>query len=72
MTATVNGVRKFVVKDEECVGCNLCVLVCPVENCITLEHRTQGNDPRTGLPYKQPPLDWTRHPNNPMAKRAAE
>ena len=47
--ATVNGTRKFVVNEAECVGCNLCVLVCPVENCITLEHKTQGVDPRTGL-----------------------
>jgi formate hydrogenlyase subunit 6/NADH:ubiquinone oxidoreductase subunit I len=24
----------------ECVGCNLCKLLCPVENCITMEvHR---------------------------------
>ena len=46
--ATVNGERKFVVNDAECVGCNLCVLVCPVENCITLVHKTEGVDPRTG------------------------
>jgi dihydropyrimidine dehydrogenase (NAD+) subunit PreA len=69
---SVDGQRQFVVKDEECVGCNLCVLVCPVENCITLEHRTVGDDPRTGLPYAQPPADWTMHPNNPMAAKAAE
>jgi dihydropyrimidine dehydrogenase (NAD+) subunit PreA len=69
---SVEGMRQFVVKDEECVGCNLCVLVCPVENCITLEHRTVGDDPRTGLPYRQPPLDWTKHPNNPVAPKAAE
>ena len=25
------------VDEEECVGCNLCWLVCPVENCITME-----------------------------------
>jgi len=25
---------------QECVGCNLCKLVCPVDNCITMEeHR---------------------------------
>ena len=61
----VDGVRKFVVNEAECVGCNLCVLVCPVENCITLVHKTEGVDPRTGQPYNRPPLDWTQHPNNP-------
>jgi dihydropyrimidine dehydrogenase (NAD+) subunit PreA len=25
------------VDEEECVGCNLCWLVCPVEGCITME-----------------------------------
>ncbi|MGD8664235.1 MAG: NAD-dependent dihydropyrimidine dehydrogenase subunit PreA, partial [Desulfobacterales bacterium] len=30
ITHTVDGERKFVVKDEECVGCNLCVGVCPI------------------------------------------
>jgi dihydropyrimidine dehydrogenase (NAD+) subunit PreA len=70
--AAVNGERKFVVNDAECVGCNLCVLVCPVENCITLVHKTDGVDPRTGLDYAQPPRNWTKHPNNPAAKAAAE
>ena len=69
---TVDGRREFAVKDDECVGCNLCALVCPVESCITLEHRTAGTDPRTGLPYDRRPADWTTHPNNPMAKQAAE
>jgi dihydropyrimidine dehydrogenase (NAD+) subunit PreA len=66
----VNGERKFVVNDAECVGCNLCVLVCPVENCITLVHKTEGVDPRTGLSYAQPPRNWTAHPNNPAVKAA--
>jgi dihydropyrimidine dehydrogenase (NAD+) subunit PreA len=70
--ATVNGQRKFVVNEAECVGCNLCVLVCPVENCITLEHKTEGVDPRTGEPYSQPPRNWTKHPNNPAVSAAAE
>jgi dihydropyrimidine dehydrogenase (NAD+) subunit PreA len=63
----VDGQRKFVVNDDECVGCNLCVLVCPVESCITLVHRTQGIDPRTGLAYDRPAANWTSHPNNPAA-----
>ena len=32
------------VDENECVGCNLCLLVCPVENCITME-RVDTNVP---------------------------
>ena len=69
--AKINGERQFVVNDAECVGCNLCALVCPIEDCITLVHKTDGVDPRTGRPYMQPPLAWTAHPNNPGADAAA-
>ncbi len=30
------------VDESECVGCNLCWLVCPVENCITMEQIDTG------------------------------
>jgi dihydropyrimidine dehydrogenase (NAD+) subunit PreA len=64
--------RVFEVIDEECVACNLCVNVCPVENCITMETLRQGaTDPRTGR-VVSPYANWTTHPNNPMAKAAAE
>ena len=49
ITATLNGKRHFEVIDAECVGCNLCVNVCPVEGCITMEQMPSGEiDPRTG------------------------
>ena len=31
--------------------------------------RREGVDPRTGLPYAQPPRPWTTHPNNPAVRR---
>ena len=68
ITATRNGERHFDVIDEECVGCNLCVSVCPVENCITMEELPVGAmDTRLGRPVAEGSLDWTAHPNNPQA-----
>ena len=54
------GERRYEVVDQECVGCNLCLYVCPVEDCITMVRldRDKGH------------LDWTRHPNNPLRKAA--
>ena len=58
--------RVFTVKDEECVACNLCVNVCPVEGCITMEALAPGTiDPRTGRVVPAEHGDWTGHPNNP-------
>jgi dihydropyrimidine dehydrogenase (NAD+) subunit PreA len=31
--------------EEECVGCNLCALVCPVEGCITMKEVDTGLAP---------------------------
>ena len=70
--ARLDGKRQFVVNDAECVGCNLCALVCPVEGCIALVHKTHGVDPRTGLDYDRPAANWTTHPNNPSVANAAE
>ena len=70
ITASVNGVRHFEVIDAECVGCNLCVSVCPVEGCITMRPMTSGVDPRTGLPIAHEKADWTTHPNNPGRRPA--
>ena len=50
-----DGARHFEVVDAECVGCNLCMHVCPVEDCISMQRVDDGRF-----------QDWTTHPNNPM------
>ncbi len=71
--ATKDGKRHFEVMDDECVGCNLCVNVCPVDNCITMVPMNAGaTDPRTNKKVTDTYANWTTHPNNPMAVKAAE
>ncbi|GIS14666.1 MAG: hypothetical protein CM15mP117_00980 [Alphaproteobacteria bacterium] len=57
----VNGERHFEVRLRMC-GCNLCVSVCPVENCITMgKPLSPGQlDERTGEIVKEAG-DWTVH-----------
>ena len=51
------------VDETECVGCNLCSLVCPVQDCITMETRS------TDLP----PETWDeRVKSNPAANKVVE
>jgi dihydropyrimidine dehydrogenase (NAD+) subunit PreA len=71
ITAVKDGVRHFAVKEDECVGCNLCVTVCPVPECITLRTLAPGEvDARTGEAVIATPANWTTHPNNPMRQTA--
>ncbi len=64
----INAGRTFEVIDEECVACNLCINVCPVEGCITMEELQQGVvDKRTGQTVDDGYLNWTQHPNNVLA-----
>jgi dihydropyrimidine dehydrogenase (NAD+) subunit PreA len=73
ITNMVDGVRHFEVMEDECVGCNLCVNVCPVENCITMVPLAAGViDQRTKQPVSPVYANWTQHPNNPAARQAAE
>ena len=36
------GVHVPRIMDDECVGCNLCALVCPVDQCITMKQIDSG------------------------------
>jgi dihydropyrimidine dehydrogenase (NAD+) subunit PreA len=54
------GKRRYEVIDAECVGCNLCMHVCPVPGCITMVKYGSS----------EPHLNWTQHPANPMRKAA--
>lgn len=63
--------RVFEVDDSECVACNLCVDVCPVEDCITMVELQPGQiDERTGEAVSGNYGNWTTHPNNPAATAA--
>ena len=57
-----NGTRRYEVIDAECVGCNLCLHVCPVEGCITMVPVDNGK------PY----MTWAEDPRNPQNLKAAE
>jgi dihydropyrimidine dehydrogenase (NAD+) subunit PreA len=72
ITNLVDGARKFEVIEAECVGCNLCVTVCPVPECITMRTVEIGDiDLRTNKKVEAGHADWTTHPNNPMREVAA-
>jgi len=61
ITATrIDGKRHYEVIDAECVGCNLCQHVCPVENCITM------NPVDNGKPF----MNWLHDPRNPANQTA--
>ncbi len=64
--------RVFSVKDDECVACNLCVNVCPVDGCITMKELPAGEiDLRTGTAVTDEYGNWTAHPNNPSQSTCA-
>ena len=72
ITATKDGKRHFEIKEEECVGCNLCVSICPVPNTISMRALAPGEiDKRTGVAVSGEYANWTTNPNNPMRSSAA-
>jgi len=42
-----NGSSKTEVREKDCVGCALCSLVCPVENCISMVRIDDGSASKT-------------------------
>ena len=54
------GGRRYEVIDQECVGCNLCLFACPVTDCISMVE----------VPTGKKPVNWLKHPNNPMREPA--
>ncbi len=42
------------------------------QDCITMVQQTSGTDARTGRKINRDYANWTTHPNNPMAMKAAE
>ena len=68
-----NGERKFEINEAECVGCNLCVSICPVPDTISMRSLAVGEvDARTGIKVTGEYANWTTHPNNPQCLTAAE
>ncbi len=58
--AKEGGGNEYTVVDDECVGCNLCMHVCPVQSCITMKRVDDGSS------Y----LTWPEHPSNQMGAAA--
>jgi dihydropyrimidine dehydrogenase (NAD+) subunit PreA len=55
-----NGtVDVFTVNTAGCVGCNMCALACPVENCITMEE----------VPTGKPAMNWNQYQDLLKSKR---
>jgi dihydropyrimidine dehydrogenase (NAD+) subunit PreA len=45
------AINLFSIKEDTCVGCNMCSLVCPVDGCITMREVDTG----------EPPLSWNEY-----------
>ena len=43
----------FTIKQDMCVGCNMCSLVCPVQACINMKEVDTGKPPMTWNQYQK-------------------
>lgn len=46
-------INRFTIKQDTCVGCNMCSLVCPVEGCISMKEVETGKPPMSWNQYQQ-------------------
>jgi len=53
--------NKYTVKEEDCVGCNLCTLVCPVDDCITMLEKRKGPEYLNWQEYQKRGLPLNDH-----------
>ncbi len=51
--AGADYVNLFTIKQDTCVGCNMCSLVCPVEDCITMKEVDTGKPPMSWREYQE-------------------
>jgi len=52
-------INVYTIKQDTCVGCNLCSLVCPAEGCITMKEVATG----------KPPMSWNDYQGLLAAKK---
>lgn len=51
--AGADYVNQFTIKQDVCVGCNMCSLVCPVQGCINMIEVDTGKPPMTWNEYQK-------------------
>ena len=51
----------YTVIDQECVGCNLCKLVCPVDQCITMEEQRVAPEYLNWIDFQKKGLPLNDH-----------
>ncbi|TWT43896.1 NAD-dependent dihydropyrimidine dehydrogenase subunit PreA [Phycisphaerae bacterium RAS1] len=46
-------VNVYAIKQDTCVGCNMCSLICPVEGCISMKRMDTGRPPMSWRQYQR-------------------